>query len=38
MHLDSAGVSFFFEKDNYRPEGGTGIGTRLLFNFLKKFN
>ena len=38
IHLDSAGVSFFFEKDNYRPEGGTGVGTRLLFNFLKKFN
>ncbi len=38
IHLDSAGVSYFFEKDSYRPEGGTGIGTRLLFNFLKKFN
>ena len=38
IHLDSAGVAYFFEKDHYRPEGGTGIGTRLLFNFLKKFN
>ena len=38
IHLDSAGISYFFEKDNYRPEGGTGVGTRLLFNFLKKFN
>ncbi|NQU54045.1 MAG: leucyl aminopeptidase family protein [Bacteroidetes bacterium] len=38
IHLDSAPVSFFFEKNNYHPIGGTGFGTRLLFNFLKKFN
>lgn len=36
IHLDSAGVSFLFEKDNYRPVGGTGYGTRLLYNFLKR--
>lgn len=38
IHLDSAAVSFLFEKDSYRPVGGTGYGTRLLYNFLKKFN
>ena len=38
IHLDAAGVSFFTEKDNYRPVGGTGFGTRLLYNFLKKLN
>jgi leucyl aminopeptidase len=38
IHLDTAPVSFFFEKNNYHPIGGTGFGTRLLFNFLKKFN
>ena len=38
IHLDAAGVSFLSEKDNYRPVGGTGFGTRLLYNFLKKFN
>ncbi|QGY44102.1 peptidase M17 [Maribellus comscasis] len=38
IHLDSAGVSFLFEKDGYRPAGGTGLGVRLLYNFLKKFN
>ena len=38
IHLDAAGVSFLFDKDNYLPVGGTGYGTRLLFNFLKKFN
>ena len=38
IHLDAASVSFRFEKDNYLPVGGTGYGTRLLFNFLKKIN
>lgn len=38
IHLDAAGVSFFFEKDHYTPAGGTGTGTRLLYNFLKKIN
>ena len=38
LHLDIAGVAFLHEKDNYRPEGGTGFGTRLLYHFLKKFN
>ena len=38
IHLDAAGVSFKFEKDGYLPAGGTGFGTRLLYNFLKKFN
>ena len=38
IHLDAAGVSFLLEKDAYRPEGGTGFGVRLLYNFLKKFN
>ncbi|HSO87848.1 MAG TPA: M17 family peptidase N-terminal domain-containing protein [Draconibacterium sp.] len=38
IHLDTAGTPFLDEKDIYRPVGGTGFGTRLLFNFLKKFN
>ena len=38
IHLDAAGVSFRFEKDGYLPVGGTGYGTRLLYNFLKKIN
>ena len=38
IHFDSAGVSFQFEKEGYLPAGGTGYGTRLLYNFLKKFN
>lgn len=38
VHLDIAGVAFSFEKDGYKPMGGTGFGVRLLYNFLKKFN
>jgi len=38
IHLDIAPVAFLFEKNSYQSIGGTGFGTRLLFNFLKKFN
>ena len=38
IHIDSAGTPFLDKKDSYRPEGGTGFGTRLLYNFLKKIN
>uniref|UniRef100_UPI003217CFAD leucyl aminopeptidase family protein n=1 Tax=uncultured Draconibacterium sp. TaxID=1573823 RepID=UPI003217CFAD len=36
IHIDSADTPFFKEKNDYLPAGGTGYGTRLLFNFLKK--
>lgn len=36
IHIDSAGTAFLKEKEQYRPAGGTGYGTRLLFNFLKR--
>ena len=38
MHLDIAGVAYFHEKDGYKPAGGTGFGTRLLYRFLKLLN
>lgn len=38
IHIDSADTPFFKEKSNYLPAGGTGYGTRLLFNFLKKLS
>ncbi len=38
IHIDTAGTPFLDEKDSYRQVGGTGFGTRLLYNFLKKFN
>ena len=36
MHLDIAGPAFLLAKDGYRIKGGTGVGVRLLFDFLKK--
>lgn len=38
IHIDTAGTPYLDEKDGYRPAGGTGFGTRLLYNFLKKIN
>ena len=37
IHLDIAGPSFLEKKDSYRGTGGTGVGVRLLFNFVKTF-
>ena len=34
-HLDIAGAAFMTSSFNYRGVGGTGVGVRLLFNFLK---
>ncbi len=36
IHLDIAGPAFLNKKSHYRPQGGTGIGVRLLFNFIKQ--
>ena len=38
IHLDIAGPAFRKTPDSYRSSGGTGVGVRLLFNFLKKIN
>ena len=35
IHLDIAGPSFVESSYNYWPAGGTGIGVRLLFDFIK---
>jgi leucyl aminopeptidase len=35
IHLDIAGPAFIKEDKDYRPMGGTGVGVRLLFHFLK---
>lgn len=35
IHLDIAGPAFITENKDYWIKGGTGVGTRLLFNFLK---
>ncbi len=36
LHLDIAGPAFLTARNAYQPKGGTGIGVRLLFDFLKK--
>ncbi|MCH8554033.1 MAG: leucyl aminopeptidase [Schleiferiaceae bacterium] len=35
IHLDIAGPAFLDSDDHYRLKGGTGVGVRLLFDFLK---
>lgn len=37
IHLDIAGPSFLKKADSYRATGGTGVGVRLLFEFLKNY-
>lgn len=36
IHLDIAGPSFLDKRDSYRGQGGTGVGVRLLMEFLKQ--
>jgi leucyl aminopeptidase len=38
IHLDIAGPAFNKKIDSYRGQGGSGVGVRLLFNFLKKIS
>lgn len=35
IHLDIAGPAFIDKSDGYRSAGGTGVGVRLLYHFLK---
>ena len=36
IHLDIAGPAFVDTRFGYRGNGGTGVGVRLLYNFVKK--
>jgi len=36
IHLDIAGPAFLEKRDSYRGQGGTGVGVRLLFDFIKR--
>jgi leucyl aminopeptidase len=35
IHLDIAGPAFTESADSYRGKGGTGVGIRLLFDFIR---
>jgi leucyl aminopeptidase len=35
MHLDIAGPAFIEKQESYKSQGGTGVGVRLLYHFLK---
>ncbi len=37
IHLDIAGPAFINATDGYLQKGGTGVGVRLLYNFLKNY-
>lgn len=36
IHLDIAGPAYLGSASSYRPKGGTGVGVRLLYNFIKQ--
>ena len=36
IHLDIAGTAYLTSADAYLPKGGTGVGVRLLYYFLKQ--
>ena len=36
IHFDIAGPAFIDKRDGYRSQGGTGVGVRLMFDFLQK--
>ncbi len=37
LHFDIAGSAYLKASDSYRSKEGTGVGVRLLFDFLKKY-
>ncbi len=37
LHFDIAGAAFLHTPDTYRGKNGTGVGVRLLFDFLSKY-
>ncbi|MCH2223251.1 MAG: leucyl aminopeptidase family protein [Crocinitomicaceae bacterium] len=37
IHIDLAGPAYISAADAYRTKGGTGVGVRLLYHFLKNY-
>jgi leucyl aminopeptidase len=38
MHFDIAGPAYNSAASSYRPKNGTGVGVRLMFQFLKELS
>jgi leucyl aminopeptidase len=38
LHFDIAGGAFITSADTYRGKGGTGIGVRLVLDYLKNYS
>ena len=38
IHIDIAGPAWLKSASAYRPQGGSGYGVRLLYQFLKNYN
>lgn len=38
IHLDMAGPAFLTTSSSYRGKGGTGVGVRLLYSFIKELS
>jgi leucyl aminopeptidase len=38
IHMDIAGPAWLDKNDSYRTRGGSGVGVRLLYDFLKNYN
>jgi leucyl aminopeptidase len=36
IHLDIAGTAYLDRRDHYRVKGGTGVGVRLFYEFIKR--
>ncbi|MBL4861740.1 MAG: peptidase M17, partial [Crocinitomicaceae bacterium] len=37
IHMDIAGPAWLDKQDAYRTKGGSGVGVRLLYHFLKNY-
>lgn len=37
VHLDIAGTFFYSSQENYKGNGGSGVGVRLIYDFLKRY-
>ena len=36
IHLDIAGPAYLMKRDHYRPKGGTGVGVRLVHQYIQQ--